>query len=346
MKEKITNRVYSSGNELLDRKIGELVDEFASGENIDIAREIIVTGFKLLNPQISRLDLKILNSSLKEVYKAFMMFSKYRGVKKVSVFGSARTKPENPNYKIAREFSSKIARLGYMIITGAGPGIMQAGNEGAGPDKSFGVSIRLPFEYEPNPHIAKDKVLKFKYFFARKLAFAKETNAIVLCHGGVGTLDEGFELLTLLQTGKSNPLPVVMLEPAGGTYWKKLDDFIKTEMLGEGLVSEEDLALYRIVYSADEAVEEVCNFYKNYHSLRFVGDLLSIRMQRKLPEAALAELNEKFLSIVVSGSIIQSKALAEEENETDLADMPRLVFNFNRRNYGKLRMLIDEINKY
>lgn len=345
MNDKITHRVYSSGNELLDKKITELVNEFATGENVDIAREIIVTGFKLLNPGISRLDLKILNSSLKEVYRAFMMFSKYRGVKKVSVFGSARTKPDNPNYKIALEFSNKIAELGYMVITGAGPGIMQAGNEGAGPDKSFGVSIRLPFEYEPNPHIAKDKVLKFKYFFARKLAFAKETNAIVLCHGGVGTLDEGFELLTLLQTGKSNPLPVVMLEPPGGTYWKKLDEFIKTEMLAEGLISEEDLALYKIVYSAGEAVDEIINFYKNYHSLRFVGELLVIRMQRELSAEALSIINEKFADIVVKGSISQSKALAEEENETELAALTRLVFNFNRKSYGRLRMLIDEINR-
>ncbi len=346
MNEKITYKIYSTGNKLLDDKIGQLVNEFACGDNIDIAREIIITGFKLLNPDISRLDLKILNSSLKEVYKAFMMFSKYRGVKKVSVFGSARTKTDNPNYKIALEFSNKIAALGYMVITGAGPGIMQAGNEGAGPNKSFGVSIRLPFEYEPNPHIAKDKILKFKYFFARKLAFAKETNAIVLCHGGVGTLDEGFELLTLLQTGKSNPLPVVMLEPAGGTYWKKLDDFIKIEMLAEGLISEEDLALYKIVYSADDAVSEICNFYKNYHSIRFVGELLSIRMQRALPDTAVEEINRNFVSIIVSGVIKQSKALTEEENEKDLLTMPRLIFNFNRKNYGKLRMLIDEINKY
>lgn len=346
MKESIVKRNYTTGNELLDKKIAELVAEFGSGENTDLARELIVTSFKMLNPGISRLDMKILNASLKEVYRAFMMFSKYRGVKKVSVFGSARTKPDNPNYKIALEFSKKIAELGYMIITGAGPGIMQAGNEGAGPDRSFGVSIRLPFEYDPNPHIAKDKVLKFKYFFARKLAFAKETNAIVLCHGGVGTLDEGFELLTLLQTGKSNPLPVVMLEPPGGMYWKKLDEFIKTEMLSEGLVSEEDLALYRIVYSADEAVAEVDNFYKNYHSIRFVGELLSIRMQRKIPDAGLASLNEKFAPIIVSGSLIQSGALPEEENDSELASMPRLIFNFNRRNYGRLRMLIDEINKY
>lgn len=345
MKEKVV-RNYSTGNEALDQKITDLVAEFGSGGNTDLARELIMTGFKMLNPAISRLDMKILNASLKEVYRAFMMFSKYRGIKKVSVFGSARTKPDNPNYVIAKEFSEKIAARGYMVITGAGPGIMQAGNEGAGPDRSFGVSIRLPFEYDPNPFIAKDKVLKFKYFFARKLAFAKETNAIVLCHGGVGTLDEGFELLTLLQTGKSNPLPVVMLEPPGGSYWKKLDDFIKTEMLAEGLVSEEDLALYRIVYSADEAVAEVDNFYRNYHSIRFVGDLLSVRVQRALPEEALAKLNEKFASIVVSGSIIQSKALPEEENDADLLEMPRLVFNFNRKNFGKLRMLIDEINRH
>ncbi len=346
MKDNIVKRNYTTGNELLDKKIAELVAEFGSGENTDLARELIVTSFKMLDPGISRLDMKILNASLKEVYRAFMMFSKYRDVRKVSVFGSARTKPDNPNYKIAKEFSEKIAARGYMVITGAGPGIMQAGNEGAGPDRSFGVSIRLPFEYDPNPFISKDKVLKFKYFFARKLAFAKETNAIVLCHGGVGTLDEGFELLTLLQTGKSNPLPVVMLEPPGGMYWKKLDDFIRTEMLSEGLVSEEDLALYKIVYSADEAVAEVDNFYKNYHSIRFVGDLLSVRMQRELPDAALAELNEKFASIVVSGSFVRSKALPEEENDRELLELPRLVFNFNRKNFGRLRMLIDEINKY
>jgi len=339
-------KIYSTGNEALDNKISELAKEFASGENSDIVREIITTSFRLLNPKISRLDLKIINSSLKEIHDAFVLFSNYRNVKKVSIFGSARTPKENENYKITVEFAKKIAQLGYMVITGAGPGIMQAANEGAGSDKSFGVSIRLPFEYDPNPFTAKDKTLKFKYFFARKLAFAKETNAIVLCHGGVGTLDEGFELLTLLQTGKSNPLPVVMLEPPGGSYWKSLDKFIRTEMLSNGLISEEDLSLYKIVYSADEAVSEIKTFYNNYHSIRFVGDFLSIRVQRSIPQAAVNELNKKFRNIIVSGEIFQSKALEEERNDSDVFELPRIVFNFNKRNYGTLRKLIDELNKY
>ena len=347
MNREIKKKVYSTGNEILDSKIKELSNEFSKSKNADLINEIIITAFKLLNDDIGRLDIKIINSSLKEIRHAFSLFSKYRDIKKVSIFGSARTPSDSPDYKIIAEFAQKIVKENYMVITGAGPGIMQAGNEGAGENNSFGVSIKLPFEYEPNPFISKNKVINFKYFFTRKLAFAKETNAFVLGPGGVGTIDEGFEVLTLLQTGKSNPLPVVMLEAPGGNFWKKLNAFMIEEMLAKKLICAEDLALYKICYSSDEAVNEIKQFYNNYHSIRFVNEMLAIRTARAIPEEALRGINEKFRDIIIEGGITNGSALFEEDNETEeIKKMPRLLFKFNKKSFNKLRMLIDEINKY
>ncbi|MEZ7892004.1 MAG: LOG family protein [Candidatus Wallbacteria bacterium] len=340
-------RIYTTGNTVLDSKIKELSDEFSKSKNSDLINEIIITAFKLLNDDIDRLDIKIINSALKEIRHAFSLFSKYRSVKKVSIFGSARTPSDSPDYKIIAEFAQKIIKENYMVITGAGPGIMQAGNEGAGADNSFGVSIKLPFEYEPNPFISKDKVINFKYFFTRKLAFAKETNAFVLGPGGVGTLDEGFEVITLLQTGKSNPLPVVMLEAPGGNFWKKINAFMIEEMLAKKLICEEDTALYKICYDSGEAVDEIKRFYNNYHSIRFVNEILSIRVARPIPDEALRGINEKFRGIINEGSIENGNALFEESNEAEeIRKMPRLLLKFNKKSFNKLRMLIDEINKY
>ncbi len=346
MKLKRPKKNYSTGNEALDKKIADLVAEFSNGDNDDFVREVIISGFRFLNGGFPRLDVKIINSSLKEIYRAFSMFAKYKGIKKVSVFGSARTPREDPDYQTAIEFGSKIAAGGYMVITGAGYGIMQAANEGAGIEKSFGVSIRLPFEYEPNPFIAKERLIIFKYFFTRKLSFAKETDAIVLFPGGVGTIDEGFELLTLLQTGKSNPLPVVMIEAPGGTYWKALVNFMRDQMLAKNLISKDDFAFFKICGTADEAVHEINTFYHNYHSIRFVGEMLAIRMKREIPKDAVDRLNENFRDIITKGNIEISAALSEELEETELISHPRIVFNFDRKKYGRLRMLIDEVNRY
>jgi len=344
--DKRPRQPYSTGIEKLDAKIAELVAEFGNGENNELVKDIATTGFRLFRDNISKLDIKIINASLKEIFYAFSVFSKFRDKKKVSIFGSARTPEGTPDYEAAKDFGAKIAGAGYMVITGAGAGIMGAGNEGAGLENSFGVSIRLPFENETNPFIAKERLINFKYFFTRKLVFAKETDAIVLFPGGFGTLDEAFELLTLLQTGKGNPLPVIMLEAPGGTFWPNFEKFVKSEMLERGLISAEDSALYRICKNSEEAVAEIDNFYKNYHSIRFVADRLVLRMRREIPDDALAVLNSKFSDIVPAGAIEKSKPLAEEANENDLLNLPRLVFKFNKRAYARLRMLINEINRH
>lgn len=341
-----SKQYYSTGIDRLDEKIAALVAEFGAGENADFIREIAVTGFRLFRNDISRLDIKIINASLKEIFYAFSVFSKYRGRRKVSIFGSARTPEGTPDYEAAKDFGARISNAGYMVITGAGNGIMAAGNEGAGIENSFGVSIRLPFENETNRFIAKEKLIRFKYFFTRKLVFAKETDAIVLFPGGFGTLDEAFELLTLLQTGKGNPLPVIMLEAPGGTFWKNFEKFIVSEMLSRGLISPEDSALYKICKDSEEAVAEIDRFYRNYHSIRFVTDRLVLRMRREVPDASLAELNAKFSDIVPAGAIEKTGPLPEEANEPDILQLPRLIFRFDKKAYARLRMLIDEINRH
>jgi uncharacterized protein (TIGR00730 family) len=293
----------------------------------------------------TRGDLKILSRTLRELRYAFKVFQPFRRRRKVTVFGSARTHPENPAYIQAVEFGRRMTEHGWMTITGAGGGIMEAGHKGAGREMSMGLNIMLPFEQSANPYIEGDpKLVTLKYFFTRKLMFIKECSAVVCCPGGFGTLDETLEVLTLLQTGKQTMLPLILLDEPGGTFWSGLETFFREQLLRQKLISPEDIHLYRVTDRNDEAIEEILTFYRNYHSLRYVKDMLVIRMNSKLTPDKLTALNEEFSDIVVSGKIEQRDALPEELNEPEIECLPRLILHFNRRNLGRLRQLINRIN--
>jgi uncharacterized protein (TIGR00730 family) len=315
----------------------------------DISRELVseiqTTAEKLLRDRASVADIKLINRALKEMRWAFHVFARYRHIRKVSIFGSARTPEGTAAYVQARDFARVLAERGYMIITGAGPGIMRAGQEGSGRERSFGINIRLPFEQAPNEFIQRDpKLVNFKYFFTRKLIFVKEADAIVLFPGGFGTHDEGFESLTLLQTGKAKPMPVVFIDAPGGTYWETWHRYVEEHLLAPGLISTWDMRLFRVTDDLDEAVREIEHFYERYHSSRYVGDLLVFRMSSPLPDAVVRELDEEFRDIVSRGRIEQRAALPEERGEPELTHLPRLVFPFARKHFGRLRVLIDRIN--
>ncbi len=293
----------------------------------------------------TRGDLKILNRTLRELRYAFKVFQPYRRRRKVTVFGSARTPPDDPSYQQAVEFGRAMSRRGWMTITGAGEGIMAAGHVGAGKELSMGLNILLPFEQSANHIIEGDpKLVTMKYFFTRKLMFVKECSAVVSLPGGFGTLDETAETLTLLQTGKQTMLPVVLLDAPGGDYWHHFGDFITNTLLADGMISPEDQQLYKIVDSVEAAVEETIHFYRVYHSMRYVGDTLVLRISEPLDDEALAGLNENFSDILVEGSIEQVHALPEEANEPELADLHRIKLRFDRKHLGRLRMLINAIN--
>ncbi|MFQ5913020.1 MAG: TIGR00730 family Rossman fold protein [Nitrospinota bacterium] len=329
----------------VEEALHNLVEQYGGSADAELIHEIMMTALKMARDGTSRGDLKILNSALKELRYAFRVFSPYRRNRKVSVFGSSRTPAHSTEYHQARRFTSRMAQEGFMVITGAGPGIMEAANEGAGKDKSFGVNILLPFEQKANRFLDGDpKLVHLKYFFTRKLLFVKETDAVALFPGGFGTQDEGFEILTLTQTGKSEPLPIVFIETPGGTYWRDWYEYVQTHLVEAGKVSREDLGLLRIVDDVEEAVEEICRFYFRYHSLRFVRDRLIIRLGRPLPEGRLAELNKEFSDILVRDRIEISPPLPEESNESQISHLDRLALYFDRANYGRLRLLINRIN--
>lgn len=310
-----------------------------------LIREILANVLKLHDAQLDLLDLKIINRALKELRHAFMVFRSYRDRPKISIFGSARTQPSDPLYQMASRFAKRVVQEGYMVITGGADGIMRAGQEGAGREHSFGVNIMLPFEQGANPTIADDpKLITFKYFFTRKLMFQKEATAIALFPGGFGTHDEGFEVLTLAQTGKSDPKPIVCLQTPDCQYWDHWRTFVKQDLLGRGLINQEDLSLFRIVDSEEAAVQEILTFYRRYHSMRFVGRQLAMRLKTAIPEAQLATLNERFADLLHEGTFVQRAAFPEEADEPELKDLPRLVFSFNRRSAGRLRQLIDHLN--
>ena len=296
--------------------------------------------------ETSRGDLKILSRSLKELRYAFKVFSPYRKHQKVTVFGSARTHPDEPAYQQAIDFGRIMADRDWFVMTGAASGIMEAGHRGAGREHSMGLNIMLPFEQDANPVIAgDDKLVHMRYFFTRKLLFVKECNAVVCLPGGFGTLDEGLEVLTLLQTGKRDLVPVIFLDAPGGEFWKQFHQFVVDQLIGEGMISPEDLALYLVTDRVDEAVDEILNFYRVYHSMRYVHNNLVLRLKEKLDPILLRDINQGFADILDDGEFEQRSALREERDETELADLPRLVFHFNRRNLGRLRSLIDCINR-
>jgi uncharacterized protein (TIGR00730 family) len=311
-----------------------------------LVQQIKETADKLLRDHANRGDVKLLSTALKELRYCFKVFAPYRHRRKVTVFGSARLPLEHPACQAAVEFGRRMAEAHFMVITGAASGIMEAGHVGAGRDASIGVNILLPFEQAANPIIAGDaKLMHLKYFFTRKLLFVKESDAIALFPGGFGTQDEGFEVLTLIQTGKSHMFPVIMVDEPGGDYWKQWHHYIESVLLKRGLISPSDMALYKVTDSVDEAVAEVLNFYRVYHSMRYVGDELVLRLHKPLSPKLLEQLRHEFADIVVRGTIEQSAALPAEANDHHLSAMPRLRFHFDRKHLGRLRMMIDAINR-
>jgi len=308
--------------------------------------EITATAQQLLAEDASVGDLKIAAGALREIAHAFKVFAPYRQVRKVSTFGSARTQPGDPVFVLAESFARAIADAGYMVITGAGPGIMEACQRGAGRDRSFGINIQLPFEQSANEVILGDpKLMVFRYFFARKLFFLKEADAVVLFPGGFGTHDEGFETLTLLQTGKTRPVPLLLLDRRGGTYWKTWQRYVEDHLLRRGMISSEDLALYKVTDNVETAVAEITTYYSVYHSSRFVHDRFVMRLTRPLSDTALQDLAREFRDIIKDGVLEQRTAFSAERAETEIYHLPRLVFHFDRIHYGRLRMMIDRINQ-
>ena len=327
------------------RAIEKLCAMSSSDPKTAFLKEMLMSVIKLHEADIDVLNIKILNRALKELRYGFKVFHPYRRTRKVSIFGSARTPPEDPNYQLGYRFGRLLSGRGFMVITGAGPGIMLAGHEGAGHEHSFGVNIMLPFEQGPNTLIAdNEKLVHLKYFFSRKLLFVKESHATALFPGGFGTLDEGFEVLTLIQTGKANLTPVVCLAAPGCDYWERWTDFVNDQLLARGYISDIDLELLKIFHNEEEAVEEIETFYRNYHSHRFVNEKLVLRLHHPLDQEHLVQLNNTFTDLLVTGLFVQSPALPEECDEPDLSELPRLVFHYNRRDAGRLRQLINWLN--
>jgi hypothetical protein len=335
----------STGNPEIDARIKQLIEEWGCGKSGDLIQEMVITALKMGHDDLGVADLKLFSRSLKELRYAARVFAPYAQYKKVVVFGSARTSPDNPAYIAAETFARKMQEHNYMTITGGGEGIMGAAQRGAGRAHSFGLNIRLPFEQHANETIEGDpKLINFNYFFTRKLNFLKETHAVALFPGGFGTMDEGFEVLTLMQTGKARIIPVVLVDQPGGRYWETWFSFLGDYLLKQGLVSQNDFDLFKITHDVDVAIAEVLNFYKNFDSYRWVGSRMVIRLQHKLSAAGLEGLNAQFADILQSGSIVQSAALPEEQNQPELLDLPRLVFTPHRTNFGRLRKLIDAVN--
>jgi uncharacterized protein (TIGR00730 family) len=345
MKPRAEKKARTAADPELKQRIAELIQFKGGGHNSNEVADIIENALKLLADVRDTGDVRVIKNALRELRYAFRLFAPFAGKRKVSIFGSARMSPDKLEYQQAVEFGRKIAEAGFMVITGAGNGIMQAGHEGAGPENSFGVNIRLPWEQSANPVIAEDKKLvTFKYFFTRKLIFIRHSDAIVLFPGGFGTFDEGFEALTLMQTGKSQLMPLVLVDKPGGIFWKTWDKNIREQLLRDKLISPEDLSLYQITDSTDEAVKIVTRFYRNFHSTRFVKDLLVVRLKNAPGESALAAMSRDFSDIIANGKIKIIKPTPEEIEDNDHLQLARIAFNFNRHDYGRLRQLIDVLN--
>lgn len=333
-------------DEEIEARIKELAGEVAAGRPAELVGELIDTALRLGRDRASLGDLKLFNRAMREMRFAASVFAKFQGWRKVAVFGSARTRSDADEFIQAREFARRIVQEGFMVITGGGDGIMGAAQQGAGAENSFGLNIRLPFEQRANETIYGDKkLINFNYFFTRKLNFMKETHAFVLCPGGFGTQDEGFEALTLMQTGKSQIVPVVLLDKPNGHYWETWRRFIQHDLLGAGLVSPSDFHLFKVVQDAEEAVAEVLKFYRVFHSYRWVRERMVIRLHKRLTPAAVEALNEKFDALLAADRIVLTQALPEEHEEAKLAALPRLVLVPHKRDFGMIRLLLDAINE-
>ncbi|MFV1994643.1 MAG: TIGR00730 family Rossman fold protein [Verrucomicrobiales bacterium] len=335
----------STGDEEFDRRIAGLVEDWGCGSFNELVEELIITVLKIGKDDIGVGEIKLMSRTLKEMRAANRVFWDYGDHRKVVVYGSARTAADKPEAQAAQQFSRRMAKHGFMTITGAGDGIMGAAQKGAGRENSFGLNIKLPFEQDANETIiGDDKLLTFNYFFTRKLTFVKEADAIALFPGGFGTMDECFEALTLMQTGKALIYPVVMVDAPGGSYWKTFLQFLREHLCRLELISEEDLEFIRVTDSVDEAVEEILNFYKLFHSYRSVGKQLVIRIRNRLTESALAKLNDEFSDLLASGQFEQGESLPAEADEEAILELPRIICTPVRRSFGRFRLLIDAIN--
>jgi uncharacterized protein (TIGR00730 family) len=336
---------YRTGDPELDQQVAELVDEVGAGRNEDLVFELITSALRMARDGASRGDLKVASAALKELRYAFHIFAPYRAARKASIFGSARTLPDDPLYDQARRLAARLAERDWMIITGAGPGIMTAGIEGAGVENAFGVTIRLPFEATTSEFLEGDpKLVNFRYFFTRKLTFVKESDGFALLPGGFGTLDEAFETLTLIQTGKAQPAPIVLLDVPGGTYWRGWLEFVEAELEQRHWISPEDMKLVLVTDDVDVAVDELTGFYANYHSMRFVEGNLVLRVHHAPDEAQLAGINATFADIVAKGQIEVIPPTRIELRDNDFAELDRISFRFDRRHWARLRELIDALN--
>ncbi len=324
-----------------------IVAELGVSENVRLAEELVSEALGLIADQPDTLDLKIATAALTEMRDAYAMFAPYKDRRKVAIFGSARTNADDPLYGLTRRLAKTLADRGWMAVTGAGPGIMQAGMEGAGRENSIGVSIRLPFETGANSIIAGDaKHVSMKYFFTRKLMLIKESQGFVCLPGGFGTLDEMFELLTLTQTGKGVPVPIVLLDAPGDPYWEGVDTFVREQLIARGLVSATDVGLYTITNSCDVAAHIIDDFYANYDSVRYVGNHLVVRMRQGPDATQLAELNERFGHLVASGTIERAEPFKIERRDDDRVELDRISFVFAKRGYSDLVAMIRVINGY
>lgn len=325
--------------------IRRLLDDADVTTDADLVARILATGLGMGRDDTDRLDLKITSAALTEMRAAFQLFAPFRGIPKVTVFGSARTAPDSELYRLTVELTAALAARGWMTVTGAGPGIMQAAAEGAGPEHSLGVSIRLPFEEKPNAIIASHaRNVAMKYFFTRKLMLVKESSGFVCMPGGFGTLDEMFELLTLQQTGKAVPTPIVLLDRPGGGFWEGLRRFAAEHLIPERVISPDDFDRVVVTDSVDAAVEEITGFYRNYVSLRWVGKRLVLRLRAEPSDADVAMLNERFGDVLTEGAIERRGPLRAERDDDDLLDAPRLVMRFRQRRVGELHRLIRAVN--
>lgn len=329
----------------LQTQLTALIDQLPTLQHGKWIQRALSVLFRLAGEEIDRLDWKILTASIQDMERAFQVFYPYRHVRKVTIFGSARIAPGTPEYKLASEFARYLVQQGFMVMTGAGSGIMEAGHEGAGPEMSFGLNIQLPFEQGANSFIQGDpKLIDFKYFFTRKLFFLRESDAIALFPGGFGTQDEAFECLTLCQTGRSGPVPLVLIDKPGGNYWQDWDAYIRNHLIQRRLISPEDTSLYTVTDDLNVAYEAIDSFYRLYHSSRYVGDLLVIRLKSELSDDQVEQLNENFSDILVKGRIEKSKALPQETLD-ETADLPRLILYFNQRDFGRLYQLLATISQ-
>ncbi len=332
--------------ESLQADLAELIERLPTLKNQQFIQQALATIVRLSESEIERLDWKILSATLTDMDLGFQLFYAYRHVRKVTIFGSARLSSETPDYRMAVNFARHVTQLGFMVMTGGGGGIMQAGHEGAGRENSFGLNIQLPFEQQANPVIEGDpKLIHFKYFFTRKLFLVKESDAIALFPGGFGTQDEAFECMTLSQTGKFGPLPLVLIDHPGGDYWRSWSEYIDKQLVQKGLVSPEDPSLYTVTDNLDVACNVITSFYQVYHSSRYVGDRLVIRLKSDLSEAEVEKLNADFSDILVTGRIEKSQVLPQESQQDETLGLPRLVLYFNQRDLGRLYQMIAAINQ-